>query len=115
MEELILGIDDPEKTKFKGLDRIFGIEENKELFDSILHEIKNIIPPMSNITHRIIEAKNKKSIALLNVPKATESFYSIDNQVWVRLRKSNKKLSPQEVVKFNYANSQKDLKKQIKN
>ena len=100
---IILGIDDPEKTKLKGMDRIFGIEENINLFDSIFHEIRNIVPPIANLKPDISKITKGKSIALLNIPKAIESFYSIENQVWVRLHKSNKRLSPQEVVKFNYA------------
>jgi predicted HTH transcriptional regulator len=27
---IVLGVDDPQKTKAKGLDRVFGIEENPE-------------------------------------------------------------------------------------
>ena len=38
---LILGIDDPEKSKLKGFERIFGLEENLELYDEIGREIQN--------------------------------------------------------------------------
>jgi ATP-dependent DNA helicase RecG len=100
---IIFGIDDPEKTKLRGRERIYGIEENKDVFDSIFHELKRIIPPIANLSPDIIETDSQKSIALLKIPKSTESFCSIDDQVWIRLHKSNKKLTPQEVVKFNYA------------
>ena len=100
---IIFGVDDPEKTKLKGIDRIFGIEENKELFDEIFQEIRRIIPPTSNLEPELIEAADNKAVALLHIPKATESFYSIDDRVWIRLRKSNKKLTLQEVVNFSYA------------
>jgi len=100
---IILGVEDPEKTKLKGLDRVFGIEEDKTLFDSIFHEIKNIVPPISNLKPNIIEIAENKSIALLTIPKATECFYSIENQVWIRLHKSNKMLTTHEIIKFNYA------------
>ena len=30
--QIILGVDDPEKSRLKGEKRIFGIEENKELW-----------------------------------------------------------------------------------
>lgn len=46
---IVIGIDDPEKTKLKDLNRIYGIEENLDLFDSIGREIQRIIPPLSNI------------------------------------------------------------------
>lgn len=100
---IIFGIDDPEKTKLKEQERIFGIEENKEIYDEIFHKIKRIIPPMSNLSPELYETDNKKTVSILSVSKATESFYSIDNQVYIRLHKSNKKLTPQEIVKFNYA------------
>jgi len=100
---IILGVEDPEKTKLKGENRIFGIEENKELYDEIFHEIKNIIPPISNLKPDLINNKEGKTIALLRVPKATESFFSINNEIWIRLHKSNKKLTPHEVVKLSYA------------
>lgn len=32
---LILGIDDPQKTKLKGIDRVFGIEESPEKYDDL--------------------------------------------------------------------------------
>lgn len=100
---MIFGVEDPEKTKLKGKDRIFGIEENKELFDSIFHEIKNIIPPISNLKPELIDFEAGKTIAILNIPKATESFFSINNEIFIRLHKSNKKLTPYEVVKLSYA------------
>lgn len=100
---IIFGVEDPEKTKLKGLDRVFGIEENKEIYDEIFHEIKNIIPPISNLIPDLINVEEGKTIALLNIPKATESFFSINNEIFVRLHKSNKKLTPYEVVKLNYA------------
>ncbi|NQV13481.1 MAG: putative DNA binding domain-containing protein [Parcubacteria group bacterium] len=112
---IVFGVDDPEKTKLKGLDRVFGIEENKDLFDSVFHEIKNIIPPVSNLKPDLIEVENKKTIALLRVPKAAESFYSINSQVWTRLHKSNKKLSPQEIVKLNYAKGFEKADKELVN
>ena len=32
---IIFGVDDPQKTKQKGLNRVYGIEENPELYDEI--------------------------------------------------------------------------------
>lgn len=101
---IILGIDDPEKTKLKSKDRVFGIEENKELFDEIFHEINRIIPPVANLLkNESIKTSDGKTVVLLSVSKAMESFCSIDGQVLVRLHKSNKKLSPYDIVKLSYA------------
>jgi len=112
---ILLGIDDPEKTKLKGEDRIFGIEENKELYDEVFQEIKRIIPPISNLTADLINVTENKTIALLRIPKATESFHSINDSIWVRLYKSNKKLTPQEMVQFSYAKGFEKADKELVN
>ncbi|MFA5829892.1 MAG: RNA-binding domain-containing protein [Candidatus Gracilibacteria bacterium] len=102
---IIFGVDDPEKTKLKGLARIFGIEENKELFDAIGREVQKIIPPIGNIWNpEVFEIKEiGKSIALLRINKGVQQFHAFNNHVYVRQLKSNKRLTPQEVVKFSYA------------
>ena len=44
---LILGVDDPQKTKLKGLERVYGIDENLEKYDEIGKNISRISPPLS--------------------------------------------------------------------
>lgn len=100
---IILGVDDPEKTELKGTDRIFGIEESKELYDEIIREIQRVTPPIKGLNQKLIEYSKEKSVGLILVDKATEAFHSIDHQVFLRLHKGNKKLSPAEVVKLSYA------------
>ncbi len=46
---IVLGVSDPEETRLKGLDRIFGIEENLNNFDAVGREIQRIIPPLASI------------------------------------------------------------------
>lgn len=102
---VVLGIDDPENSKLKGLNRIYGIDNNLDLYDSIGREIQKIIPPLANIwPPAIIRVKEiNKRIALLRVPKSTDSFREFNKHVYVRQEKSNKLLSPQEIIKFAYA------------
>lgn len=102
---IVIGIDDPDKTKSQGLERIYGIEENKDLYDEIVRKLQNIVPPISGLsTPGTIHIDDiDKTIALLRIPKATECFYAYENHVYVRLQKSNKLLSPQEIVKLDYA------------
>ncbi len=101
---IILGIDDPEKTKLKGMERIFGIDEKIDIFDTLGREIQRIIPPLSGIwPPKIIDADISKRIGLLFIPKAVINFHSIDNHVYVRAEKSNRQLSAHEVIKFAYA------------
>jgi len=101
---IIFGIDDPQKTIKKGFDRIFGIEENLELFDQIGHSIKKISPPLSGIwPPDLLEVADKNvRIGLLNIPKVGDGFRSIENHVYIRQEKGNKRLSPQEIVHFAY-------------
>jgi len=102
---IVFGVDDPEKTTLKGLDRVFGIEENKDLFDAIGREIQKIIPPIGDLWKPVlipVEGLNK-TIAILHVSKNTDEFRSFNNQVFIRQLKSNKRLTPQEIVKLSYA------------
>jgi len=102
---IVLGVNDPKDTKIKGLDRIFGIEESLDNFDAIGREIQRIIPPLSSIwpPNKIFVKEVQKHIALLFIPKGVDTFRSIDGHVYIRLEKSNKLLTPQEIVKFAYA------------
>jgi ATP-dependent DNA helicase RecG len=102
---IVLGVSDPQEIKIKGLDRIFGIEENVGNFDAIGREIQRIIPPLASIwpPDKILVKEVGKTLALIFIPKASDSFRSINNHVYIRQEKSNKLLTPQEVVKFAYA------------
>ncbi len=101
---IVLGIDDPQKTTAKGLDRIHGIEENPELYDELGLNVRKISPPIASIwPPELIHVPGKNMrIGLLNVPKVTDSFRSIENHVYVRQERGNKRLSPQEIVHFAY-------------
>ncbi len=100
---IILGVDDPEKTKLKGFDRIFGIDENIDVFDALGREIQKIIPPILEIwPPKILEA-NSKRIALLFIPKAVDSFRSVNDHIFVRAEKGNRRLAAHEAVRFAYA------------
>jgi len=102
---VMLGIDDPEKTKLKGLDRVYGINENLEVFDALGREIQKIIPPLSGLwPPGIVDVANiDKRVALIFIPKAVDSFRSVNNHVFVRQEKGNRQLTAHEVVKFAYA------------
>src|SRR3989339_424044 len=101
---LILGVEDPQKTTLKGLDRIFGIEENLVFYDELGKAVRKISPPISSIwPPDLVEVTNKNvRIGLLAVPKVSDGFRSIEGHVYVRLEQGNKRLLPQEVVHFAY-------------
>ena len=101
---IIIGVDDPVKSRLKGMDRVFGIEENLELFDEIGRTVRKIMPPISNIwPPEYVSIPNKGiRVGLLNIPKVSDCFRSYENHVYVRLEKGNKRLSPQEIIHFSY-------------
>lgn len=101
---VIIGIDDPEKTTKSGLDRVYGIEEDADKYDEIFRELQRIIPPLTGVG-RVTELKaaNGKTVTIIRVPKSTNSLCSINNEVFIRLQKSNKKLTPSEIIKMSYA------------
>lgn len=101
---IVLGIDDPEKTREKGLDRIFGIEENLILYDELAKSIRKIVPPLSNTwPPQLLKVKEKNvQVGLLFIPKGTDLLRSIENHVYIRLEKGNKRLTPSEIVHYSY-------------
>lgn len=102
---MVLGVNDPEDIEIKNYDRILGVEESPENFDAIGREIQRIIPPLASVWPplKLEVGEVGRTVALLFISKATDTFHSINNHVFVRLEKSNKLLSPQEVIKFAYA------------
>jgi len=102
---LVLGVDDPEKTRLKGLDRIFGIEENPTLYDELGQAIKTIQPPLSSIWPPVLvdEVVKAVRVAVLNIPKVTDHFRQVNGHVYVRGEKGNRLLTPHEIVDFAYA------------
>ncbi len=102
---IVLGVNDPEDIQLRDMDRIFGIEENIENLDAIGREIQRVIPPLASIwpPDKIPVREINKTIGLLSIPKSIDTFRSINNRVYIRLEKSNKLLTPQEVIRFAYA------------
>ena len=101
---IVLGIDDPAKTRLKGVDRIFGIEENLDLYDELGRCVRKISPPISQLwpPDIIIVKERTKRVALLFIPKMTDGFRSYENHVFIRLERGNKRLTPQEIIHFAF-------------
>jgi len=100
---IILGVDDPQKTNRKGVDRVFGIEENIELFDELGRSVRKISPPIPGIwPPDLISIEGNKRIGLIAVPKVGDGFRAIENHVFIRQERGNKRLSPQEIIHFAY-------------
>lgn len=101
---IILGVADPQKTTFKGINRIIGIEENITLFDELGQAVRKITPPITGIwPPDLIKVFSKNvRIALIKVPKVGDGFRAIENCVYIRLERGNKQLTPQDIVHFAY-------------
>jgi ATP-dependent DNA helicase RecG len=114
---LVFGVSDPEDKSIKGINRVFGIEEDLDLYDAIGRELQKIIPPITGIWEPklIKEESTGKRVGFLKIPKSTDSFKSINKDVFVRQQKSNKKLSPQEIVELSYAKGFKKADKELVN
>lgn len=101
---LVLGIDDPQKTKLKGADRVFGIEESPEKCDDLSREIQRISPPISHVwPPLLLKCANNKTMAVITISKSLNTFHSINHRVYIRLERGNKVLTPHEIVKLSYA------------
>ena len=101
---MVFGVEDPQRSKGKGIERVFGIEENPDLFDEIGRAVKKISPPIGSLWQpELIPVKSQnKNIALLAVPKVGDGLRSIEGHVYIRQERGNKRLSPQEIVHFDY-------------
>jgi len=101
---IILGVDDPQKTLAKDVDRIFGIEENISLYDELGQAVRKISPPIASIwPPDLIDVPIKKvRMGLLSIPKVSDGFRSIENHVYIRQERGNKRLTPQEIIHLAY-------------
>ena len=98
---IILGVNDPKRNELKGVDRIFGIEENKENYDGIIQGVSNISPEL-NIQFHDIRASNGKTIVILQVEKAEEHGHTINKKSFMRLKTGNRRLTPNEYARLIY-------------
>lgn len=66
--------------------------------------MKKISPPIASIwPPELIKVPGKNiQIGWLTVPKVTDDFRCIENHVYIRQERGNKRLSPQEIVHFAY-------------
>lgn len=103
--QIILWIDDPEKTELKGLKRVKWIEENLEVYDEIFRWAKDIHPAMDIHSMTTCTKINEidRSVCIINIPKWIDSIRYINNEVWIRWKKWNIRLDPQETIKYSYA------------
>lgn len=98
---VVIGISDPSSEE-RGVERIIGIDQDLDNFDAIGRELQRVTPPISNLWPPLIIQEGEKRIAIIQVPKLTDQLRSLDKHVWVRQQKSNRILSPHEIIKYSY-------------
>lgn len=101
---IVLGVDDPEKTKLKGEARVYGIEENIENFDEIRRGYASIMPgiPVKWPPKFLATTGNKRHAGILTVPKSAQYLYQYNGDAYIRLNKGNKKLTAHESIQYAY-------------
>lgn len=103
---MFIGIDDPDKSQLKGRNRLFGIEEDIEKFDALMHRIADITPTLQweqSVCYLIEDSVSGKTVANILINKAKKGFHAISKKVFVREGASNRTLSPQEIIDMSYA------------
>jgi predicted HTH transcriptional regulator len=69
-----------------------------------MREIQRIVPPIVLKDPLLVkDEKTMKTISLLSIEKSTDQLRYINNEVFIRGKKSNKKLTPSEIIKYSYA------------
>jgi len=101
---IILGVDDPEKTQKNGYDRVYGIEENLELYDEIGRKLASIQPglAMQWPGRILLTPSGDKRVVLLKVARSTQYLYQVHGKAFTRLNKGNKELSAHESIQYAY-------------
>lgn len=103
---LILGMEDLKKAK--GMDRLYGIQENPEAVDE-LHELaaQRITPPIDGITWRRLPCTLRDGaageIAIVAVQKSAKVHSIVADGTWKRLPKGNREMTAGEINELCFA------------
>lgn len=102
---IFLGIDDPEIGHLADRARILGIEEDLGNMDMLIQGLADITPYLigKDKIDLIRDPQLGKTIAIINIPKATRDFHYFGKKVLVRQNTGNRELSPHEHADMIYA------------
>ena len=112
--DIVLGVNDPERNDLKSEDRILGIEESREKYDEINRCISAISPSIAP-QFREIQTSSGKTVVLITIKKAEGNFHQTNNEVFVRLEKGNRRLTPFEINELSYSKGFKRADNELEN
>jgi len=101
---IILGIEDPDKGR--GRDRVYGLEENPANLDELRRLLASRItpplvpPPSLTVTGCTLRDGKRGTVAVVRVHKSPTVHSIVDNGTFVRLDRSNRELTAQEITEL---------------
>ena len=102
---LLLGIEDASKAG--GIDRLFGIGENREAVDELLRKLdSHFLPPIEGITayrmKSVLKDGSAGEIVAVSVPRSDKVHSISDNGTWARGQASNRSMTAAEIIELSY-------------
>lgn len=101
---LVLGIED--ESKAKGLDRLFGIQENPTNVDELRRLVSTKVTPHLDATFIEIGCtlrdRSSGSVVVVNVQKGTDIHSILLGGTWTRMNKGNRQMTAEEVTRLRF-------------
>ncbi len=102
---LALGIEDPAKAK--GMQRVYGVQENPEATDELERKTRTQFnPPINNIRFIrldcILRDGQAGEVVMVRVGKSDQVHSIVDDGTWLRLDVSNREMSASEITELAY-------------
>jgi ATP-dependent DNA helicase RecG len=102
---LALGIEDPAKAK--GVQRVYGVQENPEAIDELQRKTRTQFnPPINGIRFMRLPCTLRDGqaghVVLVQVGKSAAVHSIVDNGTWTRLDASNREMSASEITDLSY-------------
>jgi ATP-dependent DNA helicase RecG len=102
---LALGIEDPAKAK--GMQRVYGVQENPEAVDELQRKtLTQFNPPINNIRFIrldcILRDGQAGEVVMVRVGKSDQVHSIVDDGTWLRLEASNREMSASEITELAY-------------
>ena len=102
---IFIGVSDPEASNSIDPVRIVGIEEDEYNFDMFIQGLADINPYIigEQAIDLVQDPRSGRTVAIVNVPKATRNFHRIGRRLYIRQNRGNRELTPDEYADMIYA------------
>jgi len=103
---LILGMEDSRKAK--GVNRLYGIQENSEAVDELHEQANNrVTPPIEGITWSslscAVQDGTTGELKVISIPKSAKIHSIVADGTWKRLEKGNREMTATEINELCFA------------